>query len=64
MVTAERDFDNPIPMPKDISEGFYERFNAFLDDSEDDIKGYFTELLLFKRCVFSLELGRSARIVL
>ena len=57
MVTAEREFDEPIPMPKDISKGFYKRFSAFLNDSEDDIKGYFNELLTFKRCVFSLEFG-------
>ena len=62
MVTAERDFNNPIPMPKDISEDFYERFNRFLNDSADDIRGYFNELLTFKRCAFSLEFGCPARI--
>ena len=62
MVTAEKQFDTQCPMPKDISEGFYERFNRFLDDSADDIKGYFREMLTFKRCVFSLEFGRTVRI--
>ena len=62
MVTAERHFDIVIPMPKDISKGFYQRFNAFLDYSEDDIKRYFNELLTFKRCVFSMEFGCPARI--
>ncbi len=41
MVTAERHFNtSTIPMPKDISKDFYERFSTFLDDNLDDIKDH------------------------
>jgi len=49
-------------MPLDISKGFCERFNAFLDESVDDIKEYFSVLLTFKRWVFSMEFGNPVRI--
>ena len=57
MNTGEKHFDIPIQMPKDISKEFYNHFKDFLDDSEDDIQGYFRELLTFKRCVFQRSVG-------
>ena len=40
MVTAEKQFDIQIHLPRDITEGFYERFSDFLYDGEDEIKRY------------------------
>ena len=50
-------FSQTIKAPKDVSEDFFDRFGEFLDETKSQIKSCFSELLSFKRAVFSLEIA-------
>ena len=60
---GEMRFDKVIPLPEDISKEFHNNFKEFLDEGKESIYSYFKELLTFKRCVFSLEIGAPVRVI-
>ncbi len=62
-MNGENEFNIEINPPKDISDLFYNKFYEFLDEDMEQIKSYFSELLLFKRSVFSLEIAAPIKVI-